>query len=177
MNPAGANRSPRRIYTKSGLYRLKAAVSELGSRAVDRRTTVGRALAAWRRDLIADLGGTQDLSTQRQALVDLVVREKLLLDSIDAYLLELGGGIINRRRRALAPVVRERSQLADSLTRRLQALGLDRRVTEAPDLGRYLAQRYGAPEDSGAAQQDRERDGVDREPAPKASPPVGEETT
>jgi hypothetical protein len=87
---------------------LQAAVSDLGSRTVDRRTSVGRALAEWRRDLIADLGGPEQISKQREALVDLCVREMLMLDSIDAYLLELGRAIINRKRRSLLPVVRER---------------------------------------------------------------------
>ena len=64
-----------------GLHALKRAVSALGSRSVDRRTTVGRELTRWRADLIEDLGGTQNLSKQREALVELVVREKLILDS------------------------------------------------------------------------------------------------
>jgi len=78
-------------------------------------------LARRRADLITDLGGAADLSTQRAAIVDLVVREKLMLDSVDAYLLELGSGISNRKKRALASVVRERAALADAMTRRLQA--------------------------------------------------------
>jgi len=122
---------------------MKASLIELGSRGIDRRTTVGRELPRWRLELIRDLGGPETLSTQRAALVDLVVREKLILDSIDAYLLELGGAIISRKRRSLLPVVRERAQLADSFTRRLVALGLERRIREAPDLANYIAERYG----------------------------------
>lgn len=130
---------------KHGMYRLKAAVRDLGSRAIDRRTQVGRALAAWRRELIADLGGEGTVSTQQAALVDLLTREKLLLDSIDAYLAQLGGQIINRKKRTLIPIVRERSQLADSFTRRMVALGLERKVRDAPDLSSYLAARAGRP--------------------------------
>jgi len=44
-------------------------------------------LAKWRADLIADLGGTDEISTQQSALVDLAVKSKLLLDSIDNWLL------------------------------------------------------------------------------------------
>src|SRR5262245_15530272 len=68
-----------------GIHTLKRAVVTLGSRSIDRRTSVGRALAEWRRDLIADLGGPEQLSKQREALVDLCVREKLMLDTIDAF--------------------------------------------------------------------------------------------
>lgn len=126
-----------------GLRTMKRALTELGGRAIDGRSTVAKTLATWRRDLIADLGGAEHLSTQRAAIVDLCVREKLLLDSVDNYLLDLRGGIINRRKRSLLPVVRERAQLADSFTRRLVALGLERKVGEAPDLSTYLASRVG----------------------------------
>jgi len=153
-----SGRRGRRAYAKSGLYRLKTAVRELGSRAIDRRTSVGRALVAWRRDLVDDLGGPEKVSTQQAAIVDLLTREKLIIDSIDAYLAELGGGIINRKKRSLVPVVRERAALADSFTRRLVALGLERRVSEAPDLASYLARRYppasSASATEGAADED-----------------------
>jgi hypothetical protein len=45
-----------------GTKALKRAVSTLGRRAIDRRTTVGKALAAWRAELIADLGGIEQVS-------------------------------------------------------------------------------------------------------------------
>ena len=129
---------------KHGTYRLKTAIRELGSRAIDRRTVVGRALAAWRAELVEDLGGREKVSTQQAALIDLLTREKLLIDSVDAYLAELGGGIINRKKRALLPIVRERAQLADSFTRRLVALGLERRAREPLNIGDYLARRSAA---------------------------------
>lgn len=74
----------KRAYQKSGTYTLKAAVKKLGSRAIDRRTSVGKALAAWRQALDDDFGG--DLSVQQSAFVDLYIKQKLLLDSIDAWL-------------------------------------------------------------------------------------------
>ena len=57
-----------------GTKALEQAVKVLGTRALDRRTTIGRALAAWRSELLADLGGADNVSTQelaavRQALV------------------------------------------------------------------------------------------------------------
>jgi hypothetical protein len=42
----------------------------------------------------------------------------------------------------LLPIVRERAQLADSFTRRLVALDLERHAREAPDLAGYLAGKY-----------------------------------
>jgi hypothetical protein len=137
------SRKPSRSHSKRhGLTRLKAAVRGLGSRVIDRRTTLGKALAEWRQELIRDLGGPDAVSTQAQAIVDLAVRTKLLLDSVDAWLLTQPS-LINKRARALLPVVRERQQLADSLARYLTMLGLERRrrtlsfaqaIEAAPDL-------------------------------------------
>jgi hypothetical protein len=40
-----------------GLHTLKRAVRELGGRLLDRRTALGKALAAWKAELLADLAG------------------------------------------------------------------------------------------------------------------------
>ena len=109
-----------------GLNTMKRALKELGSRAIDKRTTVGRELHAWRDELISDLGGIDGVSTQQLALVDVCVKQKLLLDSIDVYLLEMPS-LVNRRRRCLYPVVQQRQSLADGLSKYLGQLGLERR--------------------------------------------------
>jgi hypothetical protein len=113
-------------------------MNALGTRAIDGRTGTGRALLAWRGALVRDLGGEDAVSTQQQGVVDLAVRTKLLLDSIDAWLLGQPS-LINRRRRALLPVVRERQALADALARYLAMLGLERRAQPVPSLREVLA--------------------------------------
>jgi hypothetical protein len=136
--------------TTHGLTTLKRAVRIHGSRTIDGRTTLGRTLGAWRTQLIADLGGHDSLSIQETALVDLAVRTKLLLDSVDAWLLQQHS-LVNVRKRALLPVVRERTQLADALARYLAMLGLKRRPKPVPSLDDYLASRKdnnGQPEDA-----------------------------
>jgi len=110
-----------------GLYIVKRAVKEVGLKAIDGRSAVGRALSQWRSDLVRDLGGEDTISTQQQALVGLAVKSKLLLDSIDAWLLQQPS-LVNKRKRTLLPVVRERQQLADGLARYLGQLGLEKRV-------------------------------------------------
>lgn len=109
-----------------GLRRLKAAVKVLGSRAIDGRTTLGKALGQWRNELIADLGGPDAVSVQEQAIVDLAVKTKLLLDSIDAWLL-VQPSLVDKRRRGVLPVVLQRQALADALARYMAQLGLKRR--------------------------------------------------
>jgi len=130
----------RRPYSKHGLTTLRAAVRALGPRVLDKRTTLGKQLAAWRADLVRDLGG--EPSTAQLAVVDLAVRTKLMLDSIDAWLL-VQPALVNLRKRALIPAVRERQALADALARYLSQLGLERKVRPVPDLGAYLANKGG----------------------------------
>jgi hypothetical protein len=111
--------------TKHGLTILKRAVNGLGNRVIDKRTATVKALRKWRTDLERDLGG--DISTQQGAIVDLAVKSKLLLDSIDVWLLTQPS-LVNKRKKTLLPVVLQRQQLADGLARYLSMLGLERKT-------------------------------------------------
>jgi len=128
-----------------GVHTLKKALKELGSRAIDRRTSMGKALAAWRAELLADLGGIENVTTQELALVEESVTTKLLLDSIDSWLLSQPT-LINKRTRGVLPVVRDRQALVGTLRGLLSDLGLKRRTKAGPTLGEYLEQRTGAKE-------------------------------
>ena len=136
----GARRSGGRPRTH-GLSVLKQAVNGLGNRAIDRRTVTGKALAQWRNDLIADLGGIDNISTQQSAIIDLCVKSKLILDSVDTWLLTQSS-LINKQKKSLISAVVQRQTLADALARHLLALGLERRKNEV-SLQDYLAERYG----------------------------------
>lgn len=120
----GAKKGSKHALTH-GLNVLKQAVNGLGNRVIDRRTVTGKALAKWRADLIHDLGG--DVSTQQSALVDLCVKSKLLLDSVDAWLLTQPT-LVNGRKKSLLPAVKERQALADGLAKYLSMLGLKRQI-------------------------------------------------
>ena len=126
-----------RPYLKTGLYRLKRTVQALGSRALpSKRTALGRELHAWRQSVVDDLGG--DPSTAQRGLIDLAVRTKLLVDSVDAYVLAMPSPV-NRQKRCLHPVVRERQSLVNQLQSLLRDLGLERKAKPVPDLTTYLA--------------------------------------
>ena len=135
-------RGHRRTYSRHGLTTLRAAVRSLGPRVIDKRTTLGKQLAEWKADLERDLRG--NVSTQQSAVIDLAVRTKLLLDSIDAWLL-VQPSLVNARKRALLPAVKERQGLADALARYLGQLGLERRAKPAEDLTALLARHTAAP--------------------------------
>ena len=141
MTPSRTPRERPRSYLKSGVYTLKKAVQTLGSRALPPKSTaLGRALHEWREALLADLGGVEAVSTQRLALVDLAVRTRLLVDSVDAFVLAMPSPV-NRQRRCLHPVVRERQALVGQLQSILRDLGLERRQKPVTDLATYLASR------------------------------------
>lgn len=132
-----------------GVKVLKRAVSTLGRRTIDRRTTVGKALAAWRSELLADLGGVESISTQEAALVDAAIKSKLILDSVDAWLLSQPT-LINKRTRSVLPVVRDRTALVATLKGLLESLGLKRRQKSVPSLSEYLAQKEAAKKTAAA---------------------------
>jgi hypothetical protein len=140
----------KRQYSKHGLTTLKSAVKKLGARAIDRRTRTGRALAAWGADIVADLGGRDAVSTSQAALIDLAVRTKLMLDSVDAWILAQKT-LVNSRKKSLLPVVRERQSLAAHLQSLLKDLGLERKAKQLPSLEEYLRGRARAALPDGPA--------------------------
>jgi hypothetical protein len=132
-----------------GLTLLRRAVQQLGARpldqALDPQSPIGRALAGWRRDLTADLGGPESITTGQAAMVELAVRTKLILDSVDAFILTMESPV-NKRRRMVFPVIIQRGSLARDLARFLEALGLECRA-RGPDLARALAERPREPDE------------------------------
>ena len=77
-----------RQYSKHGLTATKSALSKPGAWAIDQRTKIGRALLQWSNERIEDLGGVDAVTTPQLAMVELAVKSKLMLDSIDAWLLK-----------------------------------------------------------------------------------------
>ena len=63
---------------KHGLGSLKQALKVRGMNALDRRTSPVRLMESFRSELLVSLGGEDALSAQELALVEMVVRTKLL---------------------------------------------------------------------------------------------------
>jgi hypothetical protein len=103
--------------TRHGRYSLMRGLSRACRRTtIDPRTTVGRALAARRGDLLADLGGIEGVSTQELVLVEEAVKTKLIIDSVDAWLLSQPT-LVNKRNRSVLPVARDRQALPPAVAR------------------------------------------------------------
>ena len=105
---------------------------------------VERAAREWRWEVLADLGGLDNVSAARMALLDAATGTKIILDSLDMYVFELAGiaGLVNRRNRKVATVVTDRMRVADSLARQLHTLGLERRRQQEPSLNEYVQKNY-----------------------------------
>jgi hypothetical protein len=79
---------------------------------------------------------------QEAALVDAVVKTKLLLDSVDAWLLTQKT-LINKRHRGVIAAVQKRNALVATMKSLLEALGLKRRTKQMPTLSEYFTARKG----------------------------------
>ena len=135
---------PKKKHQLSGFWAARRALQRFGEHVIDGRSRLAHALDEFRDEIIRDLGGEEAVSRQQRVVIDLVVRTHLMVQSLDNYLLNLGS-LVNRRKRALWPVVRERAQLADSLARYMSILGLEKRKPPEKDLRAYLAERSTAP--------------------------------
>jgi hypothetical protein len=141
VTPENPRPTPPRPYSKHGITPLAEALKRAGPDGLDKRTKTAHVLAEWRQRLIDDLGGKDVVTAQQRTIVDLACRSKLLVDSIDAWLIsyqEAGGSLINKRNRSLLPCVKERQALADGLARYLSLLGLERRQRPITSLADYL---------------------------------------
>jgi hypothetical protein len=106
---------------------------------VDRRTRIGKALQAWRNELISDLGGIENLSAAKLALIDSAVKTKLILDSIEVWMLKQQS-LVSGKTRGAIPVVLHRNSLVGSLKGLLETLGLERRARKVPTLAEVFAE-------------------------------------
>jgi len=82
----------------------------------------------WRQELVDELGGLGQLSPAILTRIETLVRTKLLLEHIDAQLLEFTTlfGRQGRLRPQAKLILSERNRMADSLERGLAALGASR---------------------------------------------------
>jgi len=116
----------RRRQHRAGLSTMKRAITKLGARAIPGNTKLGYALKAWRKELIEDLGGEDNVSVQQLTIVECASTTKLMVSSLDAWIMSQPS--LMTRERRLIPVVMERQRLVDSLTHMLTQLGLARRT-------------------------------------------------
>jgi hypothetical protein len=126
------------------LVTLKRKILVDGLARVDGRIHAARQIRKWQRELAADLGGLGALSTAQKTLLELATRTRLLLEHLDAHLMQQKTFIVKRKGK-LQPLVMDRMRMADVLTRQLLALGLERKSKVIPALSQYVEDRYTPP--------------------------------
>jgi Transposase domain (DUF772) len=104
---------------------MKRAIAKLGARAIPGNTKLGYALKAWRKELIEDLGGDDNISIQQRTIVECASTTRLMISSLDAWITSQPS--LMQRNRTLIPVIMQRQQLVNSLVSMLVQLGLERR--------------------------------------------------
>jgi len=146
MKVAATAQKPRRQYQKHGLTAMKRALMRLSSRALDGRYAVSKELKKWRDGVAQSLGG--NLSEQEDTILDICVRSKLMLDSIDAWLLTQDS-LVNKRKKAVIPAVKDRKDLARDLVDTLKTLGIKQKPPPQKSLEQYVEEKYGSHADDG----------------------------
>lgn len=125
---------PRQLhgFTKALKGRYKADAAQL-----DGRSAASIAMSAYRANLVSSLGGKDNLSVQEITIVELCSRDWQIIQQIDAYLLTVG--MFSKRKKAAWPLLATGLQVADSLARKLQSLGLHRRSRPVQSLSQLLS--------------------------------------
>ena len=113
----------RRYVQKAGVGGLMSRIKVEGMSAVDKRTAGYRAAQEWRRSLANDLGGEENLSAQKRTVLELALRSKLMIDSIDVFLLSQES-LVNKRRKVLyVRWCRERQSLCEQFGEHVEHAG------------------------------------------------------
>lgn len=127
----GAGRKP-----THGAAIMRRTLRALTTRQLDGRSAVAVAVKRWKQDVEQDLPGGGDLTRAQQTLVEAAAQKWLIASTLADYIARQGSLV--SKRRAVAPVVLQYLQVADSLERTLSRLGLERRARDVPDLTEYL---------------------------------------
>jgi hypothetical protein len=125
---------------RHGLKALKRRVRTRGLDALDRRSGAARDLVVWKEELVTALGGEANITPQENALIEMIVRQRIFIDHVDGFLLSQETLVV-KKKRAIIPVLRERQSLVDGFARLLGQLGMKRREKPIPTLSEYLEQR------------------------------------
>ena len=128
-----ARDEPSRRYDKSGVNSLQRAMPHLLERisddAITDLTPVEQAAREWKEGVIADCGGRQALTHAKLALISSATGSWIILSTIDQYVFALAQtqGLTSKKHRRVWPVVEQRARIAESFSRQLQMIGLERR--------------------------------------------------
>jgi hypothetical protein len=125
--------------TRYQLRQLKGRIRLRGLHAIDKRTGAARELVEWRAGVIAAMGGEENISSMKMAVIEEATRTRAYLNHIDAFLLSLES-VIDRRSKKLRPIVEARMRIGEHLMKQMDRLGFERVPKPVPTLAEYLVQ-------------------------------------
>lgn len=123
-------------YHKSNLFAAKRAIERKGLAAYDGRSKESRFLRALREKLREALGG--DPSPQQLLIIEMLIRQVAILSVGHTWSQANEGALINKRKKAFAPIVLEMLRISGSIASHLQALGLERKAKPVVTLAEIM---------------------------------------
>ena len=133
--PANRNRE------EHGHYRRVRELKQRGLKAIDGRTVEGLDVRAFGAGLVEHLGGEVHVTATKQEVVELAMVNRWLRREIQRFMATLPT-LINRKKRTMAPIVREWMALANQQADLMVKLGLGAvRVETDITLSEYLQTR------------------------------------
>jgi hypothetical protein len=120
-------------YSRIGLHAAKKAAKELGLNAISKATASGRSLLAWRDHVISDMGGRENVTAAKLALIDAATTTRYVIGVVDAWILGQESLLHERKDGAMAlrNVVLERGYVVNLLRNLLTSIGLERQARSA----------------------------------------------
>ena len=87
---------------------------------IDKRSVEWQFIQAWMKDLVADLGGAEGLTTVQRTVINTAARTKLHMDKLDEFLITRHSMVDQALTRW---ALEQRTKMAMNLTRNLERLG------------------------------------------------------
>jgi hypothetical protein len=140
----GGQRTPRkrppnrRPYHRHGEHVVKKALPYLQDRVCDpdipeeTLSPIEQAARKWRLVVLRERGGSDKVAETLRTLVNTTLGTKIIMDSMDRYIMELAqdGGLVNRRSRRAFQIVADRNRVAETLTKQLSVIGFELREAD-----------------------------------------------
>jgi len=162
-----------RTYTQHGLIKLQKDIrrrTRRGRSLIDKRSKAGKNAVNVRDQLLADMGGVENISAARLVLVEMISRDIYYLDECDRRIFKViykvnedmkkAGVKGPRSPKLLGVMYGYRAGIARNLAQNLSLLGLDRKP-DAETLEDYINEKYGDREQQGDSKTDADVQGED----------------
>jgi hypothetical protein len=138
---AGGAPKRNRNAVKSGHYARKLQLQSVSFSQLHANSAGGIQLLERRNELVEHCGGEPHISAITRRVIERTCFTEYLIDHLDFYVIQLGPHIVNKRRRAVLPILLERNRMIDTLLKLYDKLGYSPTARPIPSLQEYLASK------------------------------------